>query len=459
MAVYNVATTGELTTTLSKLVGGDTVLLAGGNYGNLNFYLKNYTSTVTFAAAPNAGTVHFDGLSVSHSSNLTFKGLDLGRGLATGEPDYTKLNTVQNSNNVKLINVSIHGSLDGDVTNDGMGLYVNDSQNVEVLNASFTELYRGMLVQRTTNMTLGSSRFEGIRSDGANFTGNDQVTVRGNVFKDFNRFGHDHADAIQFWNTGQTKGQSDIVIKDNVFLQQTPGKGAQGIFISDNETHKFTNVLIQNNLMYANDDYNGITVNNAVNLTIIGNTILSSGLDPKSFWIALEKSDNVTVKNNVTDNLLLKTGLTNVVNENNLLLVSDAAARARFLDLDTPGSVLDLITDGIGYQLPDRGAVSKALGSSLSGAMSSGQSASGLRQASHEMRFSAAPEELVFDTSRGSASFEPTPVSSALGDLLLQPTLPPVGANGPRFTDEVVAVPHPTLDRFFAGSDYFVALP
>jgi hypothetical protein len=461
MAVYNVATTAELTSVLSKLTGGDTVLLAPGNYGNLSFYQKNYASTVTFAAASNTGTVHFDGLNVSSSSNLTFKGLDLGRALAAGEPDYTKLNTVQNSSNVKLINVSIHGSLDGNAANDGMGLYVTDSQNVDVLNASFNELYRGILVQRTTNMTLGSSRFEGIRSDGANFTGNDKVTVRGNVFKDFNRFGDDHADAIQFWNTGQTKGQSDIVIKDNVFLQQQAGKGAQGIFIYDNEPHKFTNVLIQNNLMYGNDDYNGITVNNGVNVQVIGNTVLSSGLDPKNFWIRLEKSQNVTVKNNVTDNLLLNADLVGLINENNLLLINNAAARARFLDLDTPSGVTDLIISGQGFQLPDRGAVAKVLGSSLLGAISQGKGLSASQEeVLSNLDFGNVGEELVFEPARGSAAFAPTPVSAALGGLLPNDgsAHAPAGAPELPFAEQPVAAAHGTLERFWT-LEHFVALP
>jgi preprotein translocase subunit YajC len=461
MAVYNVASAAELTSVLSKLTGGDTVLLAGGNYGNLSFYQKNYASTVTFAAAPNTGTVHFDGLNVASSSNLTFKGLDLGRGLKPDEPEYTKLNTVQNSSNVKLINVSIHGSLDGDVTNDGMGLYVTDSKNVEVLNASFNELFRGVLVQRTTNITLGSSRFEGIRSDGANFTGNDQVMVRGNVFKDFNRFGSDHADAIQFWNTGQTKGQSDIVIKDNVFLQQQAGKGAQGIFIYDNEAHKFTNVLIQNNLMYGNDDYNGITVNNGVDVRVIGNTVVSSGLDPKNFWIRLEKSQNVTVRDNVTDDLKLGNDLVGLVNQNNLRLVSDAAARARFLDLDTPSGVTDLILSGQGFQLPDRGAVAKVLGSSLLGAIGQGKGLSASQEeVLSNLDFGSTGEELVFEPARGSAALAPTPVSAALGGLLTSDgsAHAQAGAAELPFAEQPVAAAHGTVERFWT-LEHFVALP
>ncbi|NNM75951.1 hypothetical protein HJG53_03385 [Sphingomonas sp. ID1715] len=366
MPTFQVTNATELQSALGRAVGGDTILLAAGDYGSLNLNNKKFTAPVTVKALSATGQVHFDGITVSNSSYLTFKGLDLGRGLSVAEPEYTKLNTVQNSANIRFVDVSIHGSLDNDPTNDGIGFYVTDSKNVYVHNAKFTELFRGALFQRVDGVGLYNSSFEGIRSDGANFAGNDHVVIRGNTFTDFNRYGTDHADAIQFWNTGQTKGQSDITISDNVFIQTVAGKGAQGIFMSDNETYKFRDVTIENNLMFSNDDYHGISVNNAENLRIANNTITSASGDDKLFWILAESSTNVTVVNNVTDRLILNSNLTNLVSQGNITLES-GAYRNLLPNLVNPHTPVDLIAPGVGYQAPTQGPLSSAASSFLSG--------------------------------------------------------------------------------------------
>ncbi|NNM77627.1 hypothetical protein HJG53_11970 [Sphingomonas sp. ID1715] len=350
MAIYDVKTAAELTTALGRTVGGDTIRLASGNYGLVNLANRVYASTVTITSASATAPAHFDGLTVSGSKNLAFSALDLGRGLGATEPEYTKLNTVQMSENVSFSNVSIHGSLDGDVTNDGIGLYVTDSKNVAVTGATFTENFRGLLVQRADGFTIGESRFDKIRSDGANFAASDRVTVRANTFTDFNRYGTDHADAIQFWNTGQTKGATDILIQNNVFIQTAAGKGAQGIFMYDLTDYKFTNVVIENNLMYGNDDWNGIVVNNGQNVRIANNTVLSSLLDPKQFWISVEKSDSVIVEKNVTDNFQISADVTNLSFADNISLAATPLFRSQFTNLETPSAPSDLMVSDWGFQ-------------------------------------------------------------------------------------------------------------
>jgi len=368
MAVFKVATAAELNTALGNAKGGDRIVLQAGDYGQINISNRRYASEVMISSEFR-GNVNVAGLFVSNSENLTFNGLDLGRALQGNEPDYTRLNTVQFSASIKIVNSHIHGSLDGNPTNDGIGLYITDSKNVDILNNRFTELLRGTLVQRTIGVTLASSHFDDIRSDGANFTGNDRVTVRNNVFKGFARSGGDHADAIQFWNTGQSKGQSDIVIRDNIFVQQGSGEGAQGIFISDPSSYGYKNVLIQNNVMYANDDYNGIMVHGVDGLQILNNTVLSDSQDSKQFWIRVEVNQNVVVRNNLTDNLLINPAVVGLISDGNLSLASVPALGSRLDNLDSPGSVRDLLMPGVGFQLPNQGAVSQVLGSDLADKM------------------------------------------------------------------------------------------
>jgi Ca2+-binding RTX toxin-like protein len=351
MTIYNVKSAAELQSALGKAVGGDSIVLGAGNYGRVSIANRQFSSEVKIVAG--ASGVHFDGLMVAYTKNVSLSGIDLGRALAAGEPDYSQLNTVKFSSNIKLINVDIHGSLDGNPVNDGVGLYVTDSQDVAVVGSRFQELWRGMSLNRVTGLTIDGNEFKKIRSDGATFSGNDNVFIRKNVFLDFNGYGTDHCDAIQFWNNGQNKGQSNIRIENNIFMQTEAGKGAQGIFMSDPQSYKYSNVVIQNNLMYSNDQYNGITVVGGSNVQILDNTVLSSSVDGKQFWIRVDASENVVAKNNVTDRFQIRSDVVGLSMENNLTVSTVSGAVAKFGNIDAPKSIYDLLLPDNGFQ-PDR---------------------------------------------------------------------------------------------------------
>jgi hypothetical protein len=351
MTIYNVKSAAELQSALGKAVGGDSIVLGAGNYGRVSIANRQFSSEVKIVAG--ASGVHFDGLMVAYTKNVSLSGIDLGRALAVGEPDYSQLNTVKFSSNIKMINVDIHGSLDGNPVNDGVGLYVTDSQDVAVVGSRFQELWRGMSLNRVTGLTIDGNEFKKIRSDGATFSGNDNVFIRNNVFLDFNGYGTDHCDAIQFWNNGQTKGQSNIRIENNIFMQTEAGKGAQGIFMSDPQAYKYSNVVIQNNLMYSNDQYNGITVVGGSNVQILDNTVLSSSVDGKQFWIRVDASENVVAKNNVTDRFQIRSDVVGLSMENNLTVSTIPGAIAKFGNIDAPKSIYDLVLPDNGFQ-PDR---------------------------------------------------------------------------------------------------------
>ncbi|MBA2920985.1 hypothetical protein GON01_15475, partial [Sphingomonas sp. MAH-20] len=212
---------------------------------------------------PGAGA-HFDGLTITGSKNVSLVGLDLGRALNAGEAYYTQLNAISGSTNISLDRVTIHGSQDGDPTNDGMGLMLRNNAGFSITNSTFTDLHRGIVAQSSTNTTIQDNSITRIQSDGIISIANDGLSIQGNHLGDFRPVLGDHADAIQFWNTGQTKGQSNITIKDNVIFQTyfsgVEGTGIQGIFISDPLSYGYQNVLIQNNAIYANDAYHGIFV-------------------------------------------------------------------------------------------------------------------------------------------------------------------------------------------------------
>ncbi|GAO38655.1 hypothetical protein SCH01S_17_00090 [Sphingomonas changbaiensis NBRC 104936] len=354
MTIFNVSNSTQLQSALGSATGGDTIVLADGDYGKVNVYTRNYASTVTIEAATPGGA-HLDGLFVANATNISFAGLDVGRALGATEPDYTQLSSVSNSSNITMSHITVHGSLDNDPANDGMGMMVRNVAGFSISDSTFGDLYRGIVLQNNTNATVQNNTIKTIRSDGIISIANDGITIAGNHIGEFHPKLGDHADAIQFWNTGQTKGQTDITVKDNVIYQSyfsgIDQTGVQGIFMSDPLSYGYKNVLIQNNLLYSNDAYNGIFVNGATGAQIIGNTVLSHSSDSKLFWIDVLNSDQVSLQDNLTDRIITS-NVTNFAQSGNVDFSVNAGARAMLPNLANPAGVEDLVASGVGYHLP-----------------------------------------------------------------------------------------------------------
>ena len=384
MAIFNVTNATQLQSALGSAVGGDRIVLAAGDYGTVSVNNRQFASTVSIEAQGAAGSVRLDGLKIANSKNISVVGLDLGHALGPNEPDYTQLNSIQNSTNIQFSRVSIHGSLDGNPLNDGVGLALTNVTGFKLTDSSFAELWRGIAIVRSSNVSLQKNEFELIRSDGAVVTASDGVVFEENLFSDFRPSAElgDHADAIQFWNTGQTKGSTNITIKNNVimpgYFSGVAGSGVQGIFISDPMTFGYKNILIQNNLIYSNGAYHGINVNGGTGVQIIGNTAISSSSDAMRLWIRAGDSSNVVIRDNVVDDLILQNS-TSVFLADNINFAVTPGARAQIANLLNPRDAADLILSDAGYQhqtAPLASPVSDAAGSLFGSLLSQSNSAS-----------------------------------------------------------------------------------
>lgn len=409
MTIYNVSNSTQLNTALGKAVGGDTIVLAAGNYGGLSIYNKNFSSTVTIKSASSAAKAHIDTMMVSGVNNLRFEGLDVGRGLKAGEPDYTQLMRVQNSNGVQMINMSIHGSLDNNPANDGMGLYVTNSSNVQLIGSSFRDLFRGAYFEKNTNVNISGNSFKMIRSDGIDVGAVNNITIDKNTFSDFHPQWWDHPDAIQFWQVNYPTGSSNITITNNVVLQGG-GSGSQGIWISDPNSVGYSNVLIQNNLLYGNGYYHGISVAGGHGVKILNNTVLSSSADNKTYWIQLASGDNFVVKDNVTDKILVQKAATGLSLSHNLDLSQAPASASLIPNRNAPSGAHDLIVAGYGYHAPGSSG-----GGGSGGGASGGGSSSGGGAVSGPPAVSA--PDVISGPPTGSATKPMAPVSGTTGNL------------------------------------------
>jgi len=350
MTSFSVSNVSQLHSALATARGGDTISLAPGNYGHVSIWNKNYSSNVTILSE-GAAKAHFDTLVVDRSSNLTFQGLDVGRGLRAGESSITKLSTVASSSNIKILNSSFHGSLDSNPGNDGVGLYVNRVTGFELHGSSFEQVYRGVAVQQSSGVKIHSSKFDEIRSDGITVAAAVGINIESNYFTDFRPISGDHADVIQFWNVGQPYGSRDITIKGNVVMNGT-GQGPQGIFIADANGFTYRNINIENNLIYSNDSYHGIYINGADGVKIVGNSTLSTATDADYMWMKLANVRNGVISDNLTERLIVEPSLVGVTQSDNKTFWAEPGLRALLPNLNFASKASELIIPGIGYQMP-----------------------------------------------------------------------------------------------------------
>ena len=355
MANITVKNAADLATKLAAAKGGETFLLAPGNYGLVAIKRRNFATPITIQSASGTDPAKIVNLAITESSGIRVRGLDLGAPLADGEAQKGARNCAQvtNSNRISFDRVHVYGSLDGDPTNDRDGIGVRGSHHVTVSNSTFEQLGRGMGFGSSQDITVSNNVFRNMSTDGIDFAQVQRVKVDGNSFTNFKPKDGDHPDAIQFWTAGTPAASTDISITNNQIMMGGP-IGTQGIFMRDEVgTLPYERVKIDNNLIYINNGYNGIGVLGGKNVTVTGNSVLSQTSDTLKLRINLTNVAGAQVSGNVTDQLLA-TGSTNVTYGTNYILCSDPSKTALIPNLlnGIGTTATDLVIEGMGYQLP-----------------------------------------------------------------------------------------------------------
>jgi hypothetical protein len=348
---HEVASRDALAGAIARAQDGDRIILAGGDYGDVDIRGKAWTSDVTLVSATPANPARFDTLTLNRVSHLTIKSIEIGRPLRAGEPSYAIFANLRNVNAVTLDGVFIRGSLDDNPVNDGNGLNVVGSQRVTVKASRFEQLGRGIQMSGSTGLRLIGNDFRAMRSDGMNFANVQQVLIDRNHFRDFFVGEGDHPDAIQFWTLGTTKASTDIVISNNQVFQGQ-GAGTQGIFLTDQVgSLPYANVRIENNLLYVEDGYNGIMIGNGRQITISGNSVLSPPGDRETYWIRLDRVEGAVLRGNIADTLVNPNSRA-VEIDGNIFLDKRPGYASRLRDLRARAAATSegLTTPGVGYQ-------------------------------------------------------------------------------------------------------------
>lgn len=226
---------------LAAAKGGETLVLAPGDYGLVRFPKDGFARLVTI----DARKAKFAQLFLERARNVRILG-----GWVAGAPTDNYAVSIRWADNVTLDGMTISGA------------------------------QRGVLVGESTNVRLANNRFTKLRSDGINIAMSQKVWIERNSCRDFTpipavfdaagkmvRDG-DHPDCIQAWSRPTHAPTSDITIVGNDI--EGPMQGI-GMFNHGNDGG-FDRITVLDNRVKISFTH-GVTVTGARDSVISGNTI------------------------------------------------------------------------------------------------------------------------------------------------------------------------------------------
>lgn len=303
----NVANATQLKAALKAVTGGETILLAPGNYGAVSARYLNPGSEVTIRSADPDNDARFSYLRVYDVSNFRFEDIDIQYVASASEVGQSSAVYVTRGSGLNFVGVDVYGSLDGDTWNDGMGLRVELSDHIAVVDCSFTQLSRSLHITKSSDLLVaGNHVFEA--REGFNFGAVTRAIIENNLIEQIrpNFAAGDHPDSIQFWNAGVGAGSHDVVIRDNALLSGDSGP-VQGIFVgAEVATLRHSNFTIENNL-YFGDSRHGISLYGIDGVDLRGNTVVSSPEAALETAISLNNITGARLEGNSSP-MLLQTG-------------------------------------------------------------------------------------------------------------------------------------------------------
>ena len=286
----------ELGTALRGARGGDTVLLAAGNYGLGHIANINPDSLVTVRPLDAEAAVTFSRLNISRSSNLAFQGF-----VVHNEPDGSRAQAMQinSSSNVTISGFTVQGSLNGSAHDDAHGVMINGGSNIAVLDSQFRQLHGAILLSKASNVIVAGNTITEVR-EGVNMSMVSNGLFERNVMTDFDPMGHDHPDYFQVHAARDSTGSRNLVFRDNILVQGDSGP-VGGVFIRSENVAKgvrHENILIENNF-YEGTYRHAISVSGTNGAAVLGNTVFDSNRAGNSAGIMSFGVQGMRVDNNI----------------------------------------------------------------------------------------------------------------------------------------------------------------
>lgn len=350
--VLTVSTTEELYKALGSIGDGGTILLSGGDYGDVEIRSSDKAiqlpTGVTIKSADVTDPAVFTGAMITGTENFTFDGLVFDYRFEAGDEAWENSFGFFDNTDLTVRNSVFDGDLASGVSAEedgfgfGLGVTVRGGDGFVFENNEMFDFWKGIKIFESSDVVLSGNDIHSMRMDGINFAEVNGLLIEDNHIHDFQRttLHWDHADMIQGWTAGTDAPSSDIVIRGNL-LDIGEGDYTHSIFMGNNlvetgqagEEMYFRNVTIEDNLI-VNGHSHGIALGASIGVVIDGNTVVhSDGSKPDGIDSAVEipriqvaaLSQDVTITGNITADILVSpegpTGSNWTVAEN--LLVQD----------------------------------------------------------------------------------------------------------------------------------------
>lgn len=308
--IFTVRNNVELVEAFGSASSGDRIELVAGDFDAQRLKNRDFADAVVITSADPTNPAVFRGaLTITDVSNVEITNLRFapdGNAL-----DILDLVIVWGSHGIALRENSFTGHIptadegtplseDIDTRDEARGLIegqpfargvrITQTDGVVLQNNEFSQLHKGIILDRVQEVEVLGNHLHDLRSDGINLVDAVSVTIAENLMESFHPFHNydnlayaDHGDFIQWWAGDGGLGIRDLTIRDNALLQGA-GSWVQGIFgrsgsaNPDGSPAEFSGIRIENNIINTSHT-NGIFVGDARDVEIIGNTLLPAPQD------------------------------------------------------------------------------------------------------------------------------------------------------------------------------------
>lgn len=322
MTTVSVANASALLSALRTAQGGDTILLAAGDYGDVDLSRLNFASEVTIRSADAAAPACFTGLDIANARNIRIDSIALRFMPTETTYAWSSAINIRGSSDITIANSVMQGgpSINGvpasatelDATGNVLGMptgraaSVTGSSNITFTRNDISAFHKAIVLSDVDGITISDSDIHDLRSTPVSGGDVSNLVVSNNHLHDSNPWqftlGGDHGDFVHIWTspTLQTSASRNISITNN-FIDQGLGQPLLGIYLDDNQNNLgFQNVRITENVIF-NDDGQGIRLENAHGVTITDNSLIQSrGTAGEAPAVILaDGTDDVTFTRNI----------------------------------------------------------------------------------------------------------------------------------------------------------------
>jgi hypothetical protein len=212
MATYHVVNQSQLNEAISKAQGGDSILLASGNYARLALD-ADFASSVTIASADKTRPAVVTELRINGATNVSLENLKFDH---TGRSN--EAFRIENSSKISIKGATFDGHVTSEGFGSGHGLKVSNSSDITVEDSKAFNFVNGFTFSNVNGLVVKGNDMSGMAADSMRFAGVADVRIEGNNYHSQKSPADlQHKDAIQFW-TSSTEGPSkNVIITGNTF--------------------------------------------------------------------------------------------------------------------------------------------------------------------------------------------------------------------------------------------------